>query len=56
MDDMIKIVTSPGVSGILINIVNETIKNEAKEQKCEFLGMFSSKAGKEMKGKIHAEE
>ena len=35
-----KIVKSRADYGLLIKRVNETIKNEAKEQKCGFLRMF----------------
>ena len=39
-DDLIKIVKSLKESGLLKKGVGETIKNEAKEQKYEFLGML----------------
>ena len=40
MKDIIKIVNSLGESSLLIKGVSETIKNEAKEQKVEFLGIL----------------
>ena len=36
MNDIIKIVTSLGESGLLIKDISETIKNESKEQKEHF--------------------
>ena len=39
-DDLMKIVKSLKESGLLKKRVGETIKNEAKEQKDEFLGML----------------
>ena len=39
MDDIIKIVKSVEVPGLLIKAVSETIKDEAKEQKGRFLSM-----------------
>ena len=40
MNDIMKIVKSPEESGLLIKGISETIKNEAKEQKGEFLSML----------------
>ena len=40
MEDISKIVKSLEESGLLIKGIGETIKNEAKEQKCRFLPMF----------------
>ena len=40
MNDIMKIVNSLEKSGLLIKAVSETIKNEAKEQKGEFLTML----------------
>ena len=40
MNDIIKIFNSVEESRLLIKSVSETIKNEAKEQKVEFLGML----------------
>ena len=39
INDITKIVKSFEDSGLLIKGINETIKNEAKEQKGRFLGM-----------------
>ena len=40
IDDIVKIVESLEESGLLITGVGTTIKNEAKERKCGFLGML----------------
>ena len=40
MNDIMKIVKSPEESGLLIKGISETIKNEVKEQKGEFLSML----------------
>ena len=40
MNDIVKIVKSLEKSGLLINGVSETITNETKELKEEFLGML----------------
>ena len=40
MNDIMKIVTFLEKSGLLIKGVGETIKNEGKEQKGQFLSMF----------------
>ena len=40
MEDILKIVKFLEDSGILLKRVSETIKNEAKEQKGEFLSML----------------
>ena len=40
MEDIIKIVKSLEVSGLLLEGVNETIRNKAKEQKGRFLSML----------------
>ena len=40
MKDILKIVKSLADSGVLLEVVNETIKNEAKEQKGQFLSML----------------
>ena len=40
MEDIMKIVKYLEESGLLIKGVNETIQNEAKEQKWGFLGML----------------
>ena len=40
MNDIMKIVKSLEESGLLIKVLSETIKNEAKEQNGGFLGML----------------
>ena len=40
MNDIMKIVKTLEDSGLLIKVVSETIKNEAKKQKGGFLGML----------------
>ena len=45
MNDIIKIVQSPEVSGVLIKGISEIIKNEAKEQKVGVLGMLLGSLG-----------
>ena len=45
MEDIRKVVKSLEKSGLLIKGVNETITNEAKEKKCEFLGMLLGTLG-----------
>ena len=40
MEDILKIVKSLEESGLLIKGISETIKNEAKQQKGEFLPML----------------
>ena len=42
---IVKLVKSLEDSGLLIKVVSETIKNEAKEQKGEFLGMLLGTLG-----------
>ena len=37
-----KIVKSLEQSSLLLKVVSETIKNEAKEQKCRFFGMLGT--------------
>ena len=39
MQDLLKIVKSLEDSGLLLDGVTETVKNEAEEQKCGFLSM-----------------
>ena len=41
MNDIMKLFKSLEKSGLLIKDVSETIKNEAKQQKGEFLSMLS---------------
>ena len=45
MDDILKIVKSLEDSGILLKGVTETIENEAKEQRGEFLTMLLGTSG-----------
>ena len=45
MSDIMKIVKSLEESGLLIKGVSDTIKNEAKEQKCGFLSMLLGTLG-----------
>ena len=45
MEDILKIVKSLEDSGILLEGISETIKNEAKEQKGEFLDMLLGTLG-----------
>ena len=63
MNDIMKIVKSLEESGLLINGMGETIKNEAKEQKGRFLSMLLGTLGASLlrnlltgKGKIRAGE
>ena len=52
MDDIMKIVKSLKEFGLLIKDVKETIKNEAKEQKNEFLGMLLGTLGTSLFGNL----
>ena len=52
MEDIIQIVKSLEDSGLLTKGVIETIKNEAKEQKREFLGMLLGTLGPSLVGKL----
>ena len=45
MEDILKIVKAFEDSGLLLEVVNETIKNEAKEQKGGFLSMLLGTLG-----------
>ena len=45
MDDIMKIVKSLGIAGLLIKSVSETIQNEAKKQEVGFLGMLLGTIG-----------
>ena len=51
-NDIMKIVKSLEESGLLIDGVSETIKNEAKEQKGVFLGMFFGTLGASLSGNL----
>ena len=50
MNDIMKIVKFPEESGLLIKDFNETIKNEAKEQKGRFIGMLLGTLGASLLG------
>ena len=52
MDVIMKIVKSLEESGLLIKVVSETIKNEAKEQKIGFLGMLLVTLGASLLGHL----
>ena len=52
MNDIMKIVKSLEKSGLLIKGVSETIKNEAREQKGGFLGMFLGTLGASLFGNL----
>ena len=54
MEDIMKIVKSLEDSGLLINGVIETIRNEAKEQKEGFLGMLLGTLGASLLGNLLA--
>ena len=54
MDDIMKIVKSLEESGLLIKSVKETIKNEPKEQKGEFIDMLTDKLGVTLLGNMLA--
>ena len=49
---IVKLVKSLEDSGLLIKVVSETIKNEAKEQKGEFLGMLLGSLGASLLGNL----
>ena len=52
MDDILKIVKFLEHSGVLLKVVNETIQNEAKEQRGGFLGMLLGTLGASLLGDI----
>ena len=52
MNDIMKIVKSLEESGLLVKVVSEIIKNEAKEQKGAFSGMLLSTLGASLLGKL----
>ena len=52
MDDILKIVKSLEDSGVLLKGVSETIQNEAKEQRGEFLSMLLGTLGASLLGDI----
>ena len=52
MQDLLKIVKSLEDSGILLNGITETVKNEVKEQTCGFLSMFLGTLGASLLGDL----
>ena len=56
MNDILKIVKSLENSGLLLEGVSETIKNEAKEQKGRFLSMLLGTLGASLLGKLLADK
>ena len=52
MNDIMKLFKSLEESGLLIKDVSETIKNEAKQQKGEFLSMLSGTLGASLLGNL----
>ena len=54
MEDIMKIVKSLEDSGLLIKGVSETIKNEAKKEKGEFMGMLLGILGASLLGYLLA--
>ena len=52
MNDIMKTVKSVEDSGLLIKVICETIKNEAKEQKGGFLGILLGTLGASLLGKM----
>ena len=56
MKDILKIVESLEYSGLLLEGVSETIKNEAKEQKGGFLSMLLGTLGASLSGNMLADK
>ena len=52
IEDIIKIVKSPEYSGLLLKEVTETIQNEVKEQRAEFLSMLLGTLGASLLGNL----
>ena len=52
MQDLLKIIKSLEDSGILLNEITETIKNEVKEQKDGFLSMLLGTLGASLLGDL----
>ena len=52
INDFMKLVKYLEESGLLINVVSETIKNYAKEQKDGFLGMLLDTLGTSLYGNL----
>ena len=54
MQDLLKIVKSLEDSGLLLDGITETVKNEVKEQKGGFLSMLLGKLGASLLGNMLA--
>ena len=54
MKDIIRIVKSHEDSGLVMEVVSETIQNEAKQQKGGFLSMLLGTLGTSLQGNILA--
>ena len=52
IEDIIKIVKSPEYSGLLLKEVTETVQNEVKEQRAEFLSMLLGTLGASLLGNL----
>ena len=52
IEDIIKIVKSPEDSGLLLKEVTETVQNEVKEQRAEFLSMLLGTLGASLLGNL----
>ena len=52
IEDIIKIVKSLGVSGLLLKGVTETVQNEVKQQKGGFLSMLLGTLGASLLGNL----
>ena len=52
MQDLLKIVKSLEDSGILLDGITETVKNEVKGQKCGFLSMLLGALGASLLGDL----
>ena len=56
MEDIMKIIKSLEDSGLLLKVASETIQNEAKEQKEEFLVILLATLGASLLGNMLAGE
>ena len=52
MQDLSKLVKSLEDSGILLNGITKTVKNEVKEQKCGFISMLLGTLGASLLGDL----
>ena len=52
MQDLLKIAKSLEDSGLLLDGITETVKNEVKEQKCGFISMFLGTLGASLLGDL----